>query len=577
MIKFNFPITLKSKFHSIEEKINDQVNRARLPIRKKIFFSFLILIFLLTYLSAMIYKSTYDIDTKYNRIITNLTTANSIITVAKSELSPEIREICYGRQKFQDGRHIEIINSIKKELEDILKNVETDESKAKIGTVKSTVTTLEEQIDKIGQKIKANKSFTEISSSWENLNVIINTMSDNIQDFLLNELNYCELVKSQVHNKFKMNGIMNIIYIIGVIFLSLFISLIISNNISMPVKKLCKMTSMVAAGNLNVDEINVSSNDEIEELAKSFNVMMSKLKERTSQLTQSNDMLQQTNEQLVEVNQQLDEYSKQSMNDNIILKKTLETLQITQAQLVQSEKMTATGRLVAGIAHEINTPIGIVLTASSHLNNKAEEFTSLVHSDRIKKSQLVDYANMCVETTEIIQINLKRAAKLVSSFKQVTVDQVTEEKRSFYVKEYFEMIVFSIQPQFKKTRIVINLECDPSLMINSYPGAFSQILTNFLMNSLLHAYDEDDEGIIKIEFKKEESMFKLIYSDDGHGIREEDLGKIFDPFFTTKGWGVGTGLGLNIVYNIVTKMLMGSIACESTFGDGVTFIIDFPC
>ncbi|WP_152966043.1 sensor histidine kinase [Pseudobacteroides cellulosolvens] len=525
----------------------------------------------------MIYKSAYDNETKYNRIITNLTTANSIITVAKDELSPEIREICYGRQKFQDGRHIEIIQSIKKNLEDISKNVETDESKAKIGTVKSTVATLEEQIDKIGQKIKANKSFTEISASWENLNVIINTMSDNIQDFLLNELNYCELVKAQVHNEFKINGIINIIYIIGVIVLSLFISFIISNNISMPVKKLCKMTSMVAAGNLNVDEINVSSNDEIEELAKSFNVMMSKLKERTSQLTQSNDMLQRTNEQLVEVNQQLDEYSKQSMNDNIMLKKTLETLQITQAQLVQSEKMTATGRLVAGIAHEINTPIGIVLTASSHLNNKTEEFTSLVHSDHIKKSQLVDYADMCVKTTEIIQINLKRAAKLVSSFKQVTVDQVSEEKRPFYVKEYFEMIVFSLQPQFKKTRLVINLECDPSLMIDSFPGAFSQILTNFLMNSLLHAYGEDDEGIIKIEFKKEESMFILIYSDDGQGIREDDLGKIFDPFFTTKGWGVGTGLGLNIVYNIVTKMLRGSIVCESTVGDGVTFIIDFPC
>ncbi len=303
---------------------------------------------------------------------------------------------------------------------------------------------------------------------------------------------------------------------------------------------------------------------------------MIRLKERTSQLTQSNDMLQRTNEQLVDVNKQLDEYSKQSMNDNIMLKKTLETLQITQAQLVQSEKMTATGRLVAGIAHEINTPIGVVLTASSHLNNQTKEFTSLVHSEHIKKSQLVDYADMCLETTEIILINLNRAAKLVSSFKQVTVDQITEEKRPFYVKEYFEMIIFSLQPQYKKTSHVINLECDPSLMIDSYPGAFSQILTNFLINSLLHAYGEDDKGIIKIEFRKEESMFTLKYSDDGQGIREEDLGKIFDPFFTTKGWGVGTGLGLNIVYNIVTKLLKGSIVCESTIGHGVTFIIDFP-
>jgi predicted component of type VI protein secretion system len=167
----------------------------------------------------MIYKSAYDIDAKYNRIITNLTTANSIITVAKDELSPEIREICYGRQKFQNGRQFEIIRIINKKLEDILKNVETDESKTKIGTVKSTVTTLEEQIDNIGKKIKANKSFSEISASWENLNIIINTLSDNIQAFLLNELNYCEIVKSEVHNKFRMNGIMNILYIMGVIVL----------------------------------------------------------------------------------------------------------------------------------------------------------------------------------------------------------------------------------------------------------------------------------------------------------------------------------------------------------------------
>ena len=272
---------------------------------------------------------------------------------------------------------------------------------------------------------------------------------------------------------------------------------------------------------------------------------------------------------VVERNEQL-ETTNQELNT------TLETLRRTQAQLVQSEKMVALGNLVAGVAHEINTPMGVSVTAASYLAQKTKEFRDLYQSDQMKRSDLEKYLNVNDETCQVILVNLDRSANLVKSFKQVAVDQSSEIKRSFKVKEYIDEVLLSLKPNLKKTKLQIDINCDDDLDIDSYPGALSQIITNLVMNSITHAYAENAEGKITFAITQKDQKLTFSYADDGSGITIANKAKIFDPFFTTKRAKGGTGLGLHIVYNIVTQALGGTIECESEPGQGATFIIVFP-
>ncbi|HEX9059901.1 MAG TPA: HAMP domain-containing sensor histidine kinase, partial [Clostridia bacterium] len=164
----------------------------------------------------------------------------------------------------------------------------------------------------------------------------------------------------------------------------------------------------------------------------------------------------------------------------------------------------------------------------------------------------------------------------IKSFKQIAVDQSIEEKRVFNVNNYINEVLLSLNPKLKMTKLTVGIDCPKDLEIYSYPGGLSQILTNLVVNSIVHAYDEGEKGTISIKISTENDTMKFIYSDDGKGISKDDLIKIFDPFFTTKRGTGGTGLGLNIVYNIVTQQYGGTIKCESVFGDGTTFIINIP-
>jgi signal transduction histidine kinase len=263
-------------------------------------------------------------------------------------------------------------------------------------------------------------------------------------------------------------------------------------------------------------------------------------------------------------------------NSNKSLKEALEKLQLTQNQLVQSEKMVALGGLVAGVSHEINTPVGVSVTAASHLQEKTKEIKALFTSSTMKKSDLEKYLNLTNEGTEVILSNLVRASELIKSFKQVAVDQSSEGKRQFNVREYIFQVLLSLKPKLKKTNINIGVNCDEKLEIESYPGALSQIITNLIMNSLVHAFEEGEEGAIIFDIEKRDKDLILTYSDNGKGISKDIIGKIFDPFFTTKRGKGGTGLGLNIVYNIITQTLEGTIECESEVGIGTIFKITIP-
>lgn len=251
-------------------------------------------------------------------------------------------------------------------------------------------------------------------------------------------------------------------------------------------------------------------------------------------------------------------------------------LQQAQKQLVESEKMVALGNLVAGVSHEINTPIGIGVTAVSYMDEKSKEFQVLYQDNKMKRSDLDDYLRTIRETTGMIQTNLFRASELIRSFKQVAVDRSMEIKRKFEVKEYIQDVLISLRPNLKKTKHQVTVNGNESIHLLGDPGAVSQIITNLIMNSLIHAYDEDDVGMMSITVSQKESDLIIKYSDDGKGMPEDVCRQIFNPFFTTNRGGGGTGLGMHIVYNLVTQSLGGTISCESRVGDGSRFIIQIP-
>jgi len=258
------------------------------------------------------------------------------------------------------------------------------------------------------------------------------------------------------------------------------------------------------------------------------------------------------------------------------LSKTLEHLTATQTKLVESEKMAALGGLVAGVAHEINTPLGIGVTAASLLASKATTFFETYTAGTMKRSDLERFLDTAMQSSSMLLANLNRAAELIQSFKQVAVDQSNEEQRTFKIKTYLEEILLSLRAKLKTTQHKVMIQGDENIIVDSYPGAFSQIVTNLIMNSLLHAYDLEDAGELVIDFKQDEQKVIFEYTDNGKGISPENLTKIFDPFFTTKRGQGGTGLGLHIVYNLVTQKLKGNIQCQSQVGKGTKFIIQFP-
>jgi signal transduction histidine kinase len=258
------------------------------------------------------------------------------------------------------------------------------------------------------------------------------------------------------------------------------------------------------------------------------------------------------------------------------LERSLDTLKKTQKHLVESEKMVSLGRLVAGVAHEVNTPVGVSVTAASYLNEKTKELYGRLHADSISSKDVEKYLTTAREASDLILLNLKRASDLISSFKQVAVDQSAEDKRKFNVKNYIDELLLSIRPKYKKTKHSIAVQCPGDLEINSYPGAFAQIMTNLIMNSLIHGFEHIEDGHISIDVSADENQIQMLYRDDGKGMDQETVQKIFDPFFTTKRSHGGTGLGMHLVYNLVTQTMGGIIECYSAKEKGVEFRISFP-
>lgn len=261
---------------------------------------------------------------------------------------------------------------------------------------------------------------------------------------------------------------------------------------------------------------------------------------------------------------------------NVELREAMDALKHTQKHLVQSEKMAALGELVAGVAHEINTPVGVAVTAASHLEQRTRKFLEAYRNGGMKRSELEGYVATTEESSAMLLANLTRAAELVQSFKKVAVDQSSEARREFNLRAYLDEVLLSLRPKLKKTRHTVAVDCPDDLDINSFPGLYSQVVTNLIVNSIVHAFGDDEAGTLTLAFRAEGDRLEFTYSDNGKGIPESHLGRIFDPFFTTRRGTGGSGLGLHLLYNIVTANLGGTVECRSTVGEGTTFHISLP-
>ncbi|MBF0422254.1 MAG: DUF3365 domain-containing protein [Magnetococcales bacterium] len=285
------------------------------------------------------------------------------------------------------------------------------------------------------------------------------------------------------------------------------------------------------------------------------------------------DKLRSTNDTLITMNLDLE---KRVFERTRKLEDSLASLKKLQNELIETGKMAALGGLVAGVAHEINTPIGIGITAASLLMDRTSKAMNDYHSGLLNGTAMDDYFQVANESSRMIFSNLTRTAELVKSFKQVAVDQVSQDRRVVHLHEYIEEFLLSLLPYTKKSRHVIKVECPADIQFDSYPGALAQIITNLIINSLVHGFEEIEFGSINLSISEENARIRIHYFDNGKGIDPDILKVLFHPFTTTKRGRGGFGLGMHIVYNLVTQSLGGSIRCESIPGNGVNFFIELP-
>jgi signal transduction histidine kinase len=261
---------------------------------------------------------------------------------------------------------------------------------------------------------------------------------------------------------------------------------------------------------------------------------------------------------------------------NVQLREALERLRKTQDKLVQSEKLAALGAIVAAVAHELNTPIGNCMTVVTTLEDKLKEFEQIFASGGIKRSQLEEYMTVSRTATQLMMRSLGRTADLVESFKQVAVDHTSSKRRNFDLRENVDSLVALINASLRKTNYNITLAISDGILMDSYPGPIDQIVSNLINNSVRHGFKGRDHGRIELRAEQEGEMVQLAYSDDGIGMSEDVLQHVFDPFFTTQFGKGGSGLGMNICYNLVTGLLGGTIEAHNRSQGGCLFIITLP-
>lgn len=257
-----------------------------------------------------------------------------------------------------------------------------------------------------------------------------------------------------------------------------------------------------------------------------------------------------------------------------IIEKDYALLKKMQEELVEKEKMAALGSLVAGVAHEVNTPVGVAITSISSCGEEIRNLRRLYEAEELSEEDMEAFLETANESVQIVRESLDQAARLIRSFKQISVDQNIDDIRRIDISEYIHDIIRTFHGQLKKSGIQVDIDCPKGLVIDTYPGSLSQIFSNLLTNVLHHAYGPNEQGRIFIQARMgEDHLLHILFEDDGRGMDDDIKKQAFQPFVTTRRNNGGSGLGLNVVYNLVTHRFGGEIRVESEKGVGSKFFI----
>ena len=375
-------------------------------------------------------------------------------------------------------------------------------------------------------------------------------------------------------NKYMQNRILyDLLIAVAALIIAFFISVRLQRRFTKPIETLLSIVQKVTKEKTYSVRAPAADIEELHMLGRAINNMLDRIEQQFNKVQQAEQEIRQLNQGL---EQKINERTLALKSSNQDLLNTLETLHQYQNQIVETEKMASLGQMVAGVAHEVNTPIGLGVTASTLMQDKLTDIQHAFDEKKLTSNQLQKFLSESKENLGIIYRNLERAASLIRSFKQVAVDQSNENRRQFNMLQLMNEVLLSLRPNLKKTQHLVELQCDPTLEIDSKPGPVNQILINLIMNSLIHAFEHIEKGQISIKVKVVQSRCFIHYSDNGAGVPEHIKKRIFDPFVTTKRGEGGSGLGMHLVYNLVTQALNGKISLESSLGHGVDIQIDFP-
>jgi signal transduction histidine kinase len=343
--------------------------------------------------------------------------------------------------------------------------------------------------------------------------------------------------------------------LIAVMFLAIIVIVgtVIALSIRLPLQQILASMRNITSGDLDSQVQGTAATDEIGAMARAVEVF----RENAIAKREADDELRASKEKA---------------------ESALLELNAAQQNLIDAERLAALGGLVAGVAHEVNNPIGISLTVASSFARRANMFEAELRSGSpLRRSQLEDFVRTCQDAAQQLVANLYRAGELIQSFKQVAVDRSHAERRQFSLSEATDQIIASLRPVLKRAPVTISVEVPDGLMIDGYPGSYGQILTNLFLNATNHAFPAGRSGTISISAKpRGNDDIEIIFADNGVGMTPDVQRQAFDPFFTTRRNEGGTGLGLHIVYNLVTQQLGGRMVLESRLGQGTTFRIIMP-
>lgn len=336
------------------------------------------------------------------------------------------------------------------------------------------------------------------------------------------------------------------------VLISILVGLGIARSIVRPLRGLMSTMAAVVSGHYSHTVDDLDARDEIGEMARAVEVF------RTNAIAKRQAELDL-------------KAAKENAEDAL--------RELTQAQrsLIEAEKFAALGGLVAGVAHEVNNPVGISLTVASSFARRCEQFSKEIVDGAVRRSRLQEFIAGSQEAARQLVTNLNRAADLIRSFKQVAVDRSEGERRVFNLNEATEQMMASLRPALKHSLVSLSVDVPEDIVLNSYPGPYGQVLTNLVLNALTHAFPEREAGTLRLTARKVGGTeVEIEFADDGAGMTEEVQHRAFEPFFTTRRNRGGTGLGLHIVYNLVTRRLGGTLRLESQPGRGSVFRIRLP-